>query len=289
MKLGLVNYPAPESVDASERLDWTIDKAAELGLRIVGGHPPSRNADVLRRIRDHADSRDVEIEPYIRGAFGLVGPDAKESLEELRSSIAAAKLLALNPYVHTGYGRLNVETSRFNKAIPIREHLGRLIANLKEAAKAAADAGVVIAVENHCDFLGRELAEVFAAVDSPNVRACLDTGNSLTVFNDPAADLLALAPYTVTTHLKDLKGVATAEPGRVPFVPVGCALGEGEVDVGLTLRTLAEQAPRGSETPLILEQGWPPIPPGGSRAEVDANAFRCSIAYLRRNFAHYLA
>jgi sugar phosphate isomerase/epimerase len=289
MKLGFYNYPSPEGVEPGNRLEWTIEKAAELELRIIGGHPPTGDVGTLRKIRDHADARDVEIEPYIQGVFGLVGPTAKESFDQLRLSIASAKVLARSPYVHTGYGRLNLETSRFNKAIPIREHLGILVANLKEAAKVAADEGVVIAVENHCDFIGHELAEVIAEVGSPNIQVCLDTGNSLTVLNDPTADLEALAPYIVTTHLKDLKVVQANEPGRVPFTAEGCPLGDGEVNVALTLRTLAERGPRGMDTPLVLEQGWLPVPPGAHRAEVIARAFHDSIAYLRQHFPAYLS
>jgi sugar phosphate isomerase/epimerase len=141
--------------------------------------------------------------------------------------------------IHCGYGRLEIPSSRFNRAVPLAAHLEQLAASLREAAKLAEDRGMIIGVENHCDFRGWELASVFDAVASPAIRAALDTGNSFTVFCDPVDDLLALAPLTVTTHLKEMRVVQLREEmvlapdeSRVPFLPVVCALGDGHVDIG---------------------------------------------------------
>ena len=183
--------------------------------------------------------------------------------------------------MRTGYGRLTIETSRFNRQVPVAEQLARLTAHLRKAAAIATDEGVVIAVENHCDFSGRELAGVLAAVESPAVQADLDTGNSLTVFSDPADDLAALAPYTVTTHLKDMAVIQQTQRGLVPFQAVGCALGEGFVDIAKTVHVLRTVGPLGDNLPLNIETGWIPVPPGGDSAAVNRDTYARSIAYLR--------
>jgi len=187
MKIGIAGYPVPPGVDRSTALEWTIREAKRLGVDDVGGDPRALldpatrhdDADQLRRLHDLADSTGVEIEPYVRGPFDLVGPDAA-------------------------------------------------------AARAAT-------IER------------------------------------------ALAHLAVTTHLKDMRVVQHGDPGQVPFLPVGCALGEGLVDVPGTIRTLVADAPRGRQTPLIVETGWPPAAaPGEDGPEARRRMFAESIAYLRR-------
>jgi hypothetical protein len=109
-------------------------------------------------------------------------------------------------------------------------------------------------------------------------------------------DLLALAPLTVTTHLKDMRIVQFREemnlaPGedRVPFLPVGCALGDGHVDVITTVELLAKQSPRGRDLPLIVEMGWMPPPPDGDKVAARVEAFRASLAYLREHVPSHLS
>jgi sugar phosphate isomerase/epimerase len=167
---------------------------------------------------------------------------------------------------------------------------------LREAAALAEARGMVIGIENHCDFTGREIATVIQEVDSPALRAALDTGNSFTVFCEPMDDVLALAPLTVSTHLKDMRIVQFREemhlePGedRVPFLPIGCALGEGNVDVVATVEILAAQSPRGRDLPLIVEMGWMPQPADGDRVAQREEAFRASLVYLRTAVPEYLS
>jgi hypothetical protein len=100
----------------------------------------------------------------------------------------------------------------------------------------------------------------------------------------------------VTTHLKEMRIVQFREemnlaPGedRVPFLPVGCALGEGHVDVVATVAILAQQSPRGRDLPLIVEMGWMPTPPDGDKVAARVEAFRASLAHLRENVPSYLS
>jgi sugar phosphate isomerase/epimerase len=288
VKIGLARYPAPPDVGNDRRLAWTVEAAGRLGLQIVGGDfrpvfgwdPRQFDLDELRRVRARADELDVEIEPYVGGLFDLAGPDGDDARARFLASIAAARVLG-GPYVRAGYGQLTVETSRFNREIPLERHLERLIASLRLAAPIARDEGVVIALENHCDFTGREIARVVEAIDSPALRAALDTGNSFTVFCDPADDLEALAHHTVTTHLKDMTIVPRIEPGRVPYLAIGCALGQGNVPIAAVVRRVLAEGPRGRETPLIVEGGWTLLEPGADPVRAGEEMVAQSIAYLR--------
>ncbi len=297
MKIGCVGVLVPEHVKPAERPYYQIQKVADLGGQITGVMAWDLTPDERKRLREFADSKGIELECWVAGVFGLASgdPGRSDARADLEHSLDAALDLG-GPVVHTGYGRLRKLSSRFNRDIPVPAHLARLAASLREAAKLAEERGQTIAVENHCDFSGKELAWVLRATESKAVGAALDTGNAYTVLCDPWEDALALAPLTVTTHLKDMKIVEfrdeialTPEDDRVPFLPIGCALGEGNVDIMATVELLAKQCPRGWDLPLIVETGWLPNVAGKTRAELIEDVFRASLAYLRANLSAYLS
>ncbi len=297
MKIGCVGVPVPEYVKPAEAAYYQIQKVADLGGQITGVMAWHFDQDERKRLREFADGKGIELECWVAGVFGLSDeePKSSEARADLIRSLDAALDLG-GSIVHTGYGRLRKVTSRFNKDIPVQAHLDRLTASLRQAAELAQERGLVIAVENHCDFSGKELASVLRATESSAVGAALDTGNAYTVLCDPMEDALALAPLTVTTHLKDMKVVEfrdeialTPDDDRVPFLPIGCALGEGNVDIVATVELLVKQSPRGRDLPLIVETGWMPRPTRGTRAEAIMEAFRTSFAYLRANLSAYVS
>lgn len=267
IKVGLAGYPAPEGLTPAAQVEWWIGEAKRLDLDVVPVPTRGfRNADgefdldTLRRLRALADEAGLVIEPGVDHVFNLASHDPAQ-IRAAERSFKAATILG-GPYCRTGYGRLEVATSRFNLDIPLRDHLATLTASLREAARIAESVGIVIAVENHCDFRGPEMAQMFADVNSPHLRALLDTGNSYTVFSDPDIDVAALAPWTVMTHIKDMRVEAKIYDGEVPFRVVGCAIGEGHVDIENAIRLIFAQGDRGTSLPLVVETGWLSLPAG---------------------------
>jgi 3-oxoisoapionate decarboxylase len=223
----------------------------------------------------------MELELGAPGVFGLSGPEPDEARAELQDSIAAARRLGVR-ILRTGYGRLTVETSRFNKQMTVSEHLEKLAANLRLAAPLIEEAGLLLAIENHCDFTGREMAALFDRVSSPVVGCALDTANGFTVFCDPNEDVQVLAPYAFTTHMKDMVAFDYKVPRQLPILFTGCALGQGHVDIPLAVRTLAEKSPYANGLHLIVEL-WPvPAPEGRDPLEVKHAAFVDSVAFLQQ-------
>jgi len=86
----------------------------------------------------------------------------------------------------------------------------------------------VLALENHADYRGHEVASIIRRVNSPGLRARLDTGNAYAVMEEPEAATTALAPFTVATHIKDLL-IRPKHQGLLSLV--GCGVGEGDVNV----------------------------------------------------------
>ncbi|MGF1666223.1 MAG: sugar phosphate isomerase/epimerase family protein [Acidimicrobiia bacterium] len=97
----------------------------------------------------------------------------------------------------------------------------RTIGDLVAVGPMAADAGVLVVLENHEDFTGPVIARILAAVDHPSIRALYDYGNSQMVGEDPIAALEAMAPYTARVHAKDHEIVEDHHGRWVQGVPMG--------------------------------------------------------------------
>ncbi|MBN1402098.1 MAG: sugar phosphate isomerase/epimerase [Anaerolineae bacterium] len=281
-------YPIPREIDEDHQAEWFINRMADMGCRSAQTRGIKNDPALLDRVRALCRERDVELDCYAGGVFGLVGPNAAESRAALLESIAIAKRAGTN-IIRTGYGHLNVATSRFSTEIPLAKHLQILIDNLKEAAKIVEDQGMYLAIENHCDFTGRQHAQVFEAVGSKHVGCALDTANGYTVFSDPDDDNVALAPYAITTHMKDMKIVDArsldylqSNGPVIPMLAIGVACGEGNVDLPLCLDELVAKCPHAEGLHLIVELGWDPPLPGMTPDESRTELFHRSVNYLKQ-------
>jgi len=65
------------------------------------------------------------------------------------------------------------------------------------------------------------------------------------------------------------------------MIAEGCAVGEGNVDIPLTIETLAQKSPHARGLHLIVELGWNPIPEGKTSEEVRLELFHRSIEYVK--------
>ena len=103
-----------------------------------------------------------------------------------------------------------------------------------------------IGIENHKDWLAPELVALLEAIDSPHVGACLDFGNNLALLEDPDETVTLLAPFAVTTHLKDMAVRRTAHGFELSEVP----LGQGILPIGRYVAAVRRARP---EARLCLE------------------------------------
>lgn len=287
MKVGFIGfiYPIPEEVtEPLDKIMWQVRRAAELGCTVF--QPSMQIPDDDRSIGALGElirEKGIELEIGApRDIFELTSDHAGAAREAVKRRIEMAGRLGVK-ILRNGYGRLTAATSRFSREVPGKEQLASLVGNLREAGKLFEDNGVYYALENHCDFTGRELAEVFEAVNSRHVGCALDTANGYTVYCDPNDDVEALARYAVTTHIKDMAVVDfKSDPQLIPFQARGCALGEGNVDIPRAVRLLDEQSPHANGLHLIVEQGWLAYESVTDRKELDRKTAEKSIAYLRK-------
>ncbi len=97
-----------------------------------------------------------------------------------------------------------------------------------------------IGIENHKDFHAAELAEMLGRLSSPHIGACVDTGNSIALLEDPMQVVETLAPYAVTTHIKDMAVQETPTGFLLSEVP----LGEGLLDLPRMIAVLDKANPQ---------------------------------------------
>jgi sugar phosphate isomerase/epimerase len=271
MQTSLVTERTPEAMQPEN----VLATAHRLGLQVVALRATGwQEPGWTDRVRGLMDRYGIAVELGFGDNYIANGAD------QPTEGFAAFVERACRPLGVTIVGTTSpAHGGRWLKEPPLDEQLDRLAAALRRLAPVAEAGGVRLAIENHADYRGHELASVLARVDSPAVGARLDTANPYAVIEEPLAAAEALAPYTVATHVKDL--VVEAEPGNRGVLPGGllglrhCVLGEGHVDLPAIVALLAERGPLGGDLSLVLEVG------GATIAE--------SVAYARRAFAPYLS
>ena len=127
----------------------------------------------------------------------------------------------------------------------------------------AVDAGVKIAVENHAgDMQAWELVTLVEAAGKDYVGANMDSGNATWTMEDPLASLETLAPYVVTTSLRDSAVWESANGATVQWT----AMGDGNVDLKTYFEKFAVLCPN---VPVHIET---------------ISGFNREIAYLKPDF-----
>lgn len=86
---------------------------------------------------------------------------------------------------------------------------------------------IPLGIENHKDWRLEQQVELLQRYSSEYVGVSLDTGNNISVLDDPMETVEALAPYTVNVHFKD---IAIEEHDRGFFMSE-VPLGEGMLDL----------------------------------------------------------
>jgi 3-oxoisoapionate decarboxylase len=95
-------------------------------------------------------------------------------------------------------------------------------------------------VENHSgDMQARELKMLVQAAGQEFVGVCIDSGNASWAIEDPHLTLEMLAPYVLTSHMRD--SAVWNTPAGV--VAQWTRMGEGNVDIAQYIRTYGERCP----------------------------------------------
>lgn len=110
---------------------------------------------------------------------------------------------------------------------------------LRAAAPEIAQHRLEVGIENHKDWLADELAGILRTIKCPYLGACVDFGNNLAMLEDPLALAETLAPFAITTHVKDMAVQKTEQGFLLSEVP----LGEGILPLARIVETLRRAKP----------------------------------------------
>lgn len=131
----------------------------------------------------------------------------------------------------------------FHSIAEWREFVARCKGGIRRMVALAERARMPVAMENHKDWTGEELAALMKEYSSEYLGVCLDFGNNLSLLDDPYEVVEALAPYTISTHMKD---------SRVSMGPKGLLLGDVVLGDGvLDIARILELLRKGGRSPKL--------------------------------------
>jgi sugar phosphate isomerase/epimerase len=224
--------------DAFEMLEYAARQGAEhlhfSEPRFLGPLEPGH----LGRVRDAAARLGLALEIgmlSICPTSGLFDPGQGPAEEQVRRMLAAAHMVG-SPLLRVVMG------NRFDRRgrVPLEAHIAAAVDVLRAVREDALASGVRIAVENHAgDLRASELETLVKAAGADFVGVCLDAGNLPMTFDSLAAALERLAPYVLTSHIRDTRVWRSPSGFAVEWVPAG----EGNVGFEPFLRRFAGLLP----------------------------------------------
>ncbi len=250
MKLGLHNYsyylhglggrwqgfrpPWPQQMDVFDLLDRVVElglQGVHLDAAAIGPTTPSHLGSVKGAVAEKG--------LYIEFNWGLPKQGADQRLQfDLPSGIDIAHQLGAD------VGKLSLNLNRPRPVMASR-HCPEVMAQLERIAVMIADAlplldryQIKLAIENHTDCFASEIIWLLDTIGHPLVGACVDTVNPMMVGEDPLQAIRDLAPFAFTNHFRDSVIQQTRYGCRI----VGCALGDGDLDLVSAYRLLAESS-----------------------------------------------
>ena len=206
----------------------------------------------LGRVKDHA----AKVGILLDGGMGCICPlsaswNAKngDPTENILRGLRVAKAVgasSMRCFMGSGVDRTGKH--------PIEALMENTAQLFRSVRAQALDLGVRIALENHAgDMQAHELRTVIEEAGPDAVGACLDTGNPMWVVEDPLVSLEVLAPYVVTTHVRDSAVCEHPRGATAQWV----ALGDGSVDFHKFVALYRELCPKASMQ-LEIITGRPP-------------------------------
>lgn len=208
-----------------------LDHCHQLGAGGLQVGVRNWTADFAGKVRTRREKMDL----YLEGQIAL--PKLEEDISRFESEVAAAKeagALILRAVCLRGR---RYET--FESLDDFREFKKASLQSLILAEPIIRKHRMKLAIENHKDWLASELLEILKRLDSEWIGVTLDMGNNISMLEDPMQVVLTLAPYTFTTHFKDM-AYQEYEGG---FLLSEVPLGQGVLDLPEIIRICRQYNP----------------------------------------------
>lgn len=218
------SFPARRIQTAHE----LVELSGQLGAGGCQVRLSSLEPGYIAKLRARAEALGL----YLAVSCGLPGDDA--ALFE-RTVHMAREAGAVALRVPSGGRRYEV----FSTLEERQAHVSKVKAQIRRAVPVVEKAKIPLGIENHKDWTADEHVALLKEYSSEYLGACVDTGNNIALLEEPMETVEALAPFAVTTHLKDMAVEEYAEGFLLAEVP----LGEGFLDLPKILATLRARRP----------------------------------------------
>ena len=206
-----------------------MDLAVAVGAAGVHGGMTEIDVDWARRTRKKKEALDlyVEIQTFLPREDPSVFEHAVKIAKEAgATSLRVVCLLGRRYEMFDSRDQWNDAVKGFHRQIG-------LAVPIVERHK------MPLGIENHKDWRVDEQVALLKQYESEYVGVSLDTGNNLSVLDDPHETVEKLAPYTFNTHFKDMAVEETETGFNLSEVP----LGEGMLDLRRMVRTIRASRP----------------------------------------------
>lgn len=234
--VGQQNWTPFQELDFAAK--WNVKMVHFSEIRFLGSADwkVALEPENLKRVRARADELNIDIEIGMRSicpTSSLFDASQGTAPEQLGRMIDAARIMR-SPIVRCVLGQQG------DRRGGIERHIDETVKVLKSVRSKAMDAGVKIAVENHAgDMQARELKGLIEGAGREFVGACIDTGNAVWTIEDPHLTLETLAPYVLTSHLRDSYVFSSPQGTAVQW----CRMGEGNLGMDEIIRKYVAQCP----------------------------------------------
>jgi sugar phosphate isomerase/epimerase len=265
-------------------LDEIIARTATLGfdgIMLAAKRPHASlldlDADARRRLRGALEQKGIRL--ACLAAYSNFTADAEHGEIPHREMQVHYVGELCRLAVELGGQVVRIFTSYEHPALPYSLAWDTTVTAVKECARKAADAGAIIAVQNHHDLAGHSdsFLQFLRAVDEPACRAAFDAWSTALQGDDLLAAACKLAPFTVHTTIADYVRLPRfrylpelvnyrREPDYVQAVPMG----EGFIDYRGFLARLREHGFNG----CVAYEMCSPLRDGGSLETLDRYARR---------------
>jgi sugar phosphate isomerase/epimerase len=270
--LGIVEYSLASDPRAKSALQF-LERCHALGAGGVQVALDSLAPEYTDQLRRRAE----ELAMYVEVIAEL--PQAATTAEFERLVVAARRAGA-------GAMRAACLSGRRYETFGTLEEWKRFVAEsrarLRLAAPIAERYKLPLGIENHKDWTGGEFSALLREFSSEYLGVCLDFGNNLALLDDPRELVDALAPYAVTTHVKDMAVEEYADGFLLAEVP----LGQGALDLAAIVAAIRQARPQARfnlemitrdplEIPCLTEKYWATFP------ERNGNYLARTLAWVR--------
>lgn len=243
-----------------QTLDWAAKNSVNMvhfsEVRFLGS-PHWQEAlapDNLKRVREKADELKIDLEIGMRSLcpssvdFANAqrnDPTLGTADEQIARMLIAAKAVR-SPIVRCvqGVGQ--------DRQTGIETHMADMVKVLKANRSRILDSGIKLAIENHAgDMQGRELQQVIEQAGPDIVGVCLDSGNPFWANESPHVTLDHLAPYTLTSHMRD-SYVFNSPQG---IASTWTRMGDGNMGMEDYIRKYVQRCPGKAVSLEVIVQG----------------------------------